>query len=139
MPACRFWLFLVCFIFQANADHIDHDGNCPLLWALQVEHWEAAIVLLESGAMADVRNSKGHTALMRLCDSEAGPRLLQSETNRNLRIKTTNLLLRAQADPNSTNVYGFSALSYASKHGHYDVAACLLQSKVIVDLHVEAV
>ena len=106
---------------QANAkvDHINADGNSPLLKAAAVDmvhHGQESVAyLLKHGANPNKVNQDGNTPL--LSAAVAG------------NLKSVILLLDSGADINTANKYGYSALMEAAKRGHKKVVALLLKRK----------
>ncbi|RDW66190.1 putative proteasome regulatory particle subunit protein [Coleophoma cylindrospora] len=99
------------------ADQKDDDERLPIHWAVSYGHLDIAILLAsQKNFDPDVQDGSGWTPLMIAVSLKDGEELVD-------------LLLRKEADVNSKNFNGQTALHFTASKNNLDVARKLLDSK----------
>lgn len=96
-------------------NEIDAFGNSPLHYAAKYDRLNAVKILLEKGAVPDVKNNEGYTPAF------------FAATNGYLEI--IKLLHEHEDNMDSVNIIGWSPLHYAIYNKHEDVADFLIENK----------
>jgi ankyrin repeat protein len=96
-------------------------GQNPIIFAADLQNWEAVDFLSSKGVLIDVEDNDGTTLIMKVLTSE--------------RFDLATKLLNRGSDINSFNRDGQTALSYFIHQGNYRVVDFLLKMKA--DPHVE--
>lgn len=97
----------------------DHAGRTPLLLATELNHIDAARVLIDAGADVNAKDSK-----------QDSPYLLAGAEGR---LEILKMTLDHGADLTSTNRYGGTALIPAAERGHVEVVRTLIGAGIDVD------
>lgn len=138
-----------------NARH-SNNGNTPLIFAIDNDNIEAAMLLLDAGADPDIQNDDNHSALHWAAakSSQEDTRLIEMVLKKTNAInaqdiegdtalclaimsknkKVIQLLLDAGADPNIQNNYGDTVLIKAAKENKYEVVRILIEHKANVNI-----
>jgi uncharacterized protein len=128
-----------------DANKADQDGRTALMYAAYNGHTEVVKILLEHKASVDMPDSSGRTALMFaasgpfpetvkiLLDHHANPNIVDFQDHFTALMfaanegqkETVKTLLEGKADPSMKDIDGETALNFALKNGHTEVAALL--------------
>ncbi len=99
---------------ESNLNQVDRYRFTALRWAVTLEHWEIATLLLENGADPNIIGMDGGTALHMLCHYDQ-PNLLKKMLNRG-------------SDPNIQNRWGRTALHAAVRRNALESLKILLEN-----------
>ena len=102
-------------------DEIDHEGNTPLIYAIQNNHFKVATILISNGAKVNHVTKFGFTPLMFAAWKG--------------HVDIVTLLLKHNANVNAVNAHHDTALHFASLSGFPMV--CLLLRKAGADMGVK--
>ena len=136
-----------------NVNCVNSEGKTALILASEAGHEEVVRTLVSAGASVNLQDNNGHTALMVSKTKEIFSLLLQyneedintftHEGSMPLMIASKlgclsvveTLLIEHNNDPNVQNKIGWTALMFASRNGHFQVAKLLLEHNADPNVH----